>query len=145
MKILPSANANEAVLVANTPSFIFKRLREDSVVRYIADTHSADDIASWFAHHSDVPKTAEELVLRYMYLVAISMKNATDIFRLIGQIPVDSFQWGKEISELAIARARPMTVIPIETNKPKPKSITSTGSTGIFVPDGNGFQLRWTK
>jgi hypothetical protein len=145
VKITPSANANEVVLVANTPSFIFKRLREDTVVRYIVDTHSAEEIANWFTSHAAKPEIAEELVLRYMYLVALSMKDAKDVSRLIGKLPLDSFQWGREIAELAAARAKPATIISINTTKPKAAYMSSAGSTGIIVPDGKGFQLRWSK
>jgi hypothetical protein len=142
IKISPSPNANEVVLVANTPSFIFKRLREDTVVRYIADTHSSDDIAKWFSDHPEKPESVEELVLRYMYLVALSMKDAKDYSRLIGNLPLGSFQWGREIGELAAARTRPVTVISIGPPTPKRATISSTSSTGIFLPD---FQSRWVK
>jgi hypothetical protein len=145
VKISPSRNANEVVLVANTPSFIFKRLREDSVVRYIADTHSAQEISEWFATHSEKPEQAEELVLRYMYLVALSMKDAKDVSELIGRIPLDSIHWGKEIAELAASRAKPTTMISLDAPTTKRTPMSSTASTGIFIPDTKGFQIRWVK
>jgi hypothetical protein len=143
LKISPSASANEAVLVANTPSFIFKRLREDPIVRQIADALKPAQIADWLRARGGKPENPEDLVLRYMYLVAFSMKDPKEVTALMGDLPLNSVEWGKQIVELGLAKARASTQI--IWSMPQSKSmatVATSASHGIFIPDTKSFHVR---
>ncbi len=111
---LVTASAKEAVLIANTPSFLLNRLRKDIAVQTVMDnmgsTEILDALRDILAHHPEDPST---MVLAYVYLVALSSADPQDVelWKQISAIDLSRLEWGNAIRTLISAEAVPTTTV----------------------------------
>lgn len=132
--------AKEAVLVANTASFLLDRLRKDSGVRSLADRHSVDQLIGWLKDRlPHAPDSAEALVARYMYLAALSMKEPREVIPKIDALDLSQIEWGGAIRELIREGARPTTEIFIGAGSQNvlvsgARPTSSSHSSQIIIP-----------
>jgi hypothetical protein len=98
---LDLSNANEVVLVANTPSYLLDRLRKDASVAHLAQTLSTpailDALRAWSATD---PERVQDVVLRYVYLAALAMKDPSEIWPGLGEIDLHRLEWGDRLREI---------------------------------------------
>lgn len=105
-------SAMEAVLVANTPSFLLDRLRKDIGVQTIANSMTGDQIVTVLTELLKRPSTdAVQVVTAYVYLVALSWSDPQDenVWRLISSLDLTHLEWGNAIRQLMLAEAVPTT------------------------------------
>lgn len=78
-------NAASALMLANTPLFLLRKLKADSLTMELARTLSDDEIISeLMAAVRDKPTDIDEAVRPYVYLVALSFKgNASSLKRAV--------------------------------------------------------------
>jgi hypothetical protein len=99
--LLDLSNANEIVLVANTPSYLLDRLRKDASVGHIAQTLSTptilDALRTWSATN---PQSVQDVVQRYVYLAALAMKDPSEIWPGLAEINLQRLEWGDQIREI---------------------------------------------
>jgi hypothetical protein len=108
--ITPSAK--EAVLIANTPSFLLDRLRKDIGVQTIVDNMSgADIVAALSATLAHPPKDPSEMVLAYVYLAALASSDPLDaeLRKKISSLDLANLEWGNVIRSVILAEAVPTT------------------------------------
>lgn len=122
---LATDSAKEAVLVANTPSFLLDRLRRDVAVQTILDNlTSAQIITSLRDVLARHPTEPAEIVPAYVYLVALSSADPQDenLWREISAIDLSGLEWGNTIRTLISAEAVPTTTLNFFPNCDKTRS-----------------------
>jgi hypothetical protein len=123
-RAIATSSAKEAVLVANTPSFLLDRLRKDIAVQYVLDSMSPPEIMKALRDALARPiSDVTELVPRYVYLVALSTTDPQneDIWKQIGSLDLSQLEWGEPIRRLIRAEAVPTTTMDFTlSDPPKP-------------------------
>jgi hypothetical protein len=105
-----TSSAKEAVLVANTPSFLLDRLRKDSGVRFVLDKMKPLEIVAALRDGlANPPLDAVSLVPIYVYLVALSSTDPDDkeTWNRFREIDLSRLEWGEAIRNIILASAVP--------------------------------------
>src|SRR5579864_3025370 len=113
-RAIATASAKEAVLVANTPSFLVDRLRKDIAVQYVLDSMTPPQIVQALREALSRPITdPTELVPRYVYLVALSTIDPQnqEIWDQIKSLDLSQLEWGEAIRRLMRVEAVPTTTL----------------------------------
>jgi len=111
---IATASAKEAVLVANSASFLLDRLRKDISVRYVIENMRLSDIVRTLKSGLDsVPNDPAALVSLYVYLVALSATDPSDreTWKQIEMLDLSGLEWGNVIRKLIAADAVPTTTL----------------------------------
>jgi hypothetical protein len=111
---LATDSAKEAVLVANTPSFLLDRLRKDVAVQIVLDNMTGSQIVAALRDAlARQPKSPSELVPAYVYLVALSSADPKDeaLWTEISSLDLSGLEWGDTIRALISADAVPTTAL----------------------------------
>lgn len=111
---LATDSAKEAVLIANTPSFLLDRLRKDVAVQTVLDNMNSREIAGALSEVLSRPaKSPAELVPAYVYLVALSSADPRDeaLWEQISSIDLSGLEWGDTIRAIISAEAVPTTAL----------------------------------
>jgi hypothetical protein len=139
-------NANETVLVANTPSYLLDRLRKDNAVAQIAQTlPTAAILATLRESSARDPERVQDVVQRYVYLVAASMKDPSEIWPELAEINLRKLEWGDQLRDLIraenVATSRIIigtTMQDISRNSPSVQATTTrTNETVQRDPEHN--------
>ena len=120
-RAIATASAKEAVLVANTPSFLMDRLRKDIAVQYVLDSMTPPQIVQALREALSRPVTdATELVPRYVYLVALSTIDPQnqEIWDQIKSLDLSQLEWGEAIRRLMRVEAVPTTTLEFSLSTP---------------------------
>jgi hypothetical protein len=107
---IATPTAQEAVLVANTPSFLLDRLRKDIAVQFVLDNMKPSEIVSALREGlANPPANAKALVPLYIYLVALSSVDPQDkeVWDGILSLDLSHLEWGETIRRLICAEAVP--------------------------------------
>jgi hypothetical protein len=113
-RAIATSSAKEAVLVANTPTFLLDRLRKDVAVQYVLDSMTLPEIVKALNEAAKRPVTdAVELVPRYVYLVALSTTDPQnqEIWKQIAALDLSQLEWGEAIRNLIRVEAVPTTTL----------------------------------
>lgn len=103
---LDLSNANEVVLVANTPTYLLDRLRKDASVAHISQTVSATEILDALrATSATEPQRVQDVVQRYIYLAALAMKDPSEIWPGLAEIDLKKLEWGDQLREMIKAES----------------------------------------
>jgi hypothetical protein len=116
-----TATAKEAVLVANSASFLLDRLRKDVSVRYVIENMQLADIVKTLKVGLDNPPTdPTSLVSLYVYLVALSATDPLDrdTWKQIESLDLSGLEWGSVIRALISADAIPTTTMEVTLPSP---------------------------
>jgi hypothetical protein len=121
---IATPSAKEAVLIANTPSFLLDRLRKDIAVQFVLDNMSAPEIVRALRSGlANPPADATALVPLYVYLVALSGFDPQDkeVWDQIRSLNLSGLEWGETIRGLICADAVPTTIMEFTvSDSPKP-------------------------
>jgi hypothetical protein len=107
---ITTASAQEAVLVANTPSFLLDRLRKDVAVQTITANLGGREIVSALRSAlTPRPDGVLGIVTAYVYLVALSYSDPQDaeLWKEIAALDLSSLEWGDTIRGLIVAESVP--------------------------------------
>jgi hypothetical protein len=113
---IATATAKEAVLVANTPSFLLDRLRKDMAVQYVLDNMKLPEIVqSLQAGLANLPADPAALVALYIYLAALSATDPQDqkTWKQIKSLDLSRLEWGNVIRNLISVDAVPTTTMEV--------------------------------
>lgn len=111
---IASPTAQEAVLVANTPSFLLDRLRKDVAVQYVLDSMKPSEIVDALREGLANPPTEPlALVPLYVYLAALSSTDPREqnVWNDIRSLDLSRLEWGDTIRNLLLANAIPTTMV----------------------------------
>jgi hypothetical protein len=116
-------SAKEAVLFANTPSYLLERLRKDSAVQ-ILQHGCAPGCLFEMLSESGPTKDALDVVRKYLLLVAITTSNWPDRWENLSKLDLSDLEWGDTLLELMRAESIPTQTINVvgETRDAKPKA-----------------------
>ena len=107
---ITTASAQEAVLVANTPSFLVDRLRKDVAVQTVAVNLDGRQILSVLRGIlTPPPNDVLGIVTAYVYLVALSYSDPQDgeLWAEFGNLDLSALAWGDIIRGLIVAESVP--------------------------------------
>lgn len=139
--ILDLSNANEVVLVANTPTYLLDRLRKDASVASIAQTLTTSAIlAALRSLSGSDPLRVQDVVQRYIYLAALAMKNPSEVWPGLAEINLDKLEWGNQLREIikaeTVATNRISVVAPAaEINRNMPRIDASSARTNQRIQE----------
>jgi hypothetical protein len=111
-RAIATASAKEAVLIANTPTFLLDRLRKDVAVQYVLDNMSPQEIVRALRVTLSHPvQEVSEIVPRYVYLAALSTVDPQDqdVWNQIMSLDLSQLEWGEAIRRLIRVEAVPTT------------------------------------
>jgi hypothetical protein len=135
-----TTGAQEAVLFANTPSYILARIRKDSSASYVASKLSTAQILQTLGEMVNCPiADVHELVQFYVFLVSLTMKNDVNKFaRELKSLDLRSVQWGAEILDSILNEQTPTTVSTVTINSDSGFSTpnSTNTATGIVTVGG---------
>ena len=130
--------ANEAVLVANTPSFLLDRLRRDSAVEYVSRSLKTDEIFEWLRYLGTRPVRIQDLVMAYVCLVALAIKDPREVWPGLDHIDLSAFQWGDQLRGLIKAEAIATSSVNLSGPEPELKKIAQpVKASNIQITQGN--------
>jgi hypothetical protein len=138
---LDLSNANEAVLVANTPFYLLDRLRKDSSVAHLAQSLSSAAILDELRDLSAIdPQRVQDIVQRYVYLAALAMKDPREVWPGLNQIDLRKLEWGEQLRAMieaqTVATSRVVIGTPMEMKRTVPPvQATNTRSTQMVQQD----------
>jgi hypothetical protein len=118
---IATPSAKEAVLVANTPSFLLDRLRKDIAVQFVLDNMRPPEIVRALQDGLATPPTdVTALVPLYVYLVALSSVDPRDqeIWKQIRSLDLSRLEWGETMRRLICADAVPTTTLEFTISSP---------------------------
>jgi hypothetical protein len=119
-----TASAKEAVLVANTPSFLLDRLRKDTAVRFVLDKMKPSEIVTALQEGlASPPRDAVALVPLYVYLASLSSTDPSDreTWNKVRALDLSHLEWGEAIRNIILASAVPTTTLDFTlASPPKP-------------------------
>lgn len=105
--------AKEAVLVANTPTFLLDRLRKDSAVQFVISSMKPLEIVMTLEQGLlQAPSDATGIVALYVYLAALSVTDPSDqeVWERISALDLSHLEWGEVLKKLMRADAIPTTI-----------------------------------
>jgi hypothetical protein len=130
---LPSITA--LVAAANTPAFVYKRLRRDRSVERFSSTGSVAELLSLVEETSrKAGRAFEDVVLAYCALVAATFKPTEEIREYIKERGFPRFQWAQDILERHLLSTPATKLIVVEFGhsakvSPPGVAVSSTSSS----------------
>ena len=108
---LPSLKSATAVcLVANTPTYLFKRLREDDDVQCIGRRFETSEIIELLTQSAnDVTQDPNTVVKVYVFLVAMSFNDYPEFSGFLATFDAPQVRWIDELKSLIVAKATSTT------------------------------------
>ena len=111
---IATPSAKEAVLVANTPSFLLDRLRKDIAVQFVLDNMKPHEIVAALREGlANPPSDPVALVPLYVYLIALLSIDPGEqkIWSEIRSLDLSRLEWAETIRGLVLADAVPTTTM----------------------------------
>jgi hypothetical protein len=99
-------------VVANTPSYLVRRFKEDKAPQLLRDKASGDDLVSMFVGAiASEPGTMRELVAPYLFLCALAFKPDIKFLRAASEKERNpAYKWLPQFAEILIQEYRPLVV-----------------------------------
>jgi len=109
MEQLPDLSQAQATfVVANTPLFLMRKLRSDPAVATIARNNDGSHILDWLRQASArAPDNERDLILPYVFLVALSLQNDLSPLKEAAAITVSFADWYKYIAQYLVDSITP--------------------------------------
>lgn len=125
-------SAMAAFAVANTPMYLFRKLRADHTIQETSKHASAKEIyASLKSSLSQPPKSLEDSVRPYAYLVALLFAGEAPFIMKARTISAPHHPWYSYLSNAVALEIRPTTTTEVhfQTKPGRPKISHSSSST----------------
>jgi hypothetical protein len=134
LDLLSLDDVHHVVAVANTPTFLYRRLREDLSVDALSRSATANELYDYVESSSKkVGRTFEDTALIYAAAVALTFKKSGELRELIESRGIPKFRWLREIWEghLTAAPRTSVIVVPAKyeaTRQSSPSVVASSSS-----------------
>ncbi len=123
------AAASLALAVANTPSFLIRKLKSDPAVKLISDSFSDDQILNELKTIATADPTRPLNAVRpYAYLTALWMKHRPDGLRAAAALNMSWWRWYSVIASFLLDTYSPISTQTFEASRVIERS-TTVGST----------------
>jgi hypothetical protein len=138
--LVETSGAREAVLFANTPSYILSRIRKDASAAYVAETLSAEQILEGLRNMLETPDAdVHRLVRVYVYLVSLALKEDVSKFSSeLRSLNLSGVQWARQIADSILSEQTPITTETVNIDSDNKPSVikNTTITTGIVSIGG---------
>jgi hypothetical protein len=117
---IETARAESNYVVANTPSFLVRRFKEDKASFLLSQSLSEPDLLKLFASSAgSEPTSLRELVTPYLCLVALSLKPDVKYLRdATSFTPHTNYKWLRSFTRILIDEFRPTSVVRVNAARP---------------------------
>lgn len=99
-------SAKDAVLYANTPSYLLEKLKRDAAVRILSHKLAPSELFDLLSHAGPA-SNALEIVRKYVLLVALATSSLPDKWDVLSKLNLSDLEWGKLILRIAQAQEVP--------------------------------------
>ncbi len=107
-------------VVANTPEYLYRRLRDSEVVRRLANDFSAELLATMYREVLAKPnRTASDVAQAYAAMVALTLRDYSEWRPLIDGFEITTLDWAERIRAIAKQRATPTVVTSLTASPAK--------------------------
>jgi len=97
--------------LANTPSFLYKMLRQDSYVQLLSQNSTSELIKSFEERASKPISTIQEMAMSYAFLVALSFKEIHEVKGFFEYAKNIKFEWFSEVANFYLTEYKPAPII----------------------------------
>jgi hypothetical protein len=102
--------AEAAYVVANTPLFIVRNLKNDPSVTKVAANFSSAQIVEELKVRLDTPpQTARDRIIPFILISALGLKQDRAALLAVTQLNTDNYRWMKLVLENTLAGVKPFT------------------------------------
>jgi len=91
----------EFFLVANTPQFLLRKLRDSSLVRAVSELYTADELAAFIRSERETFAERDSIEV-YILLVALALQNTDEAFDEIAKTELSFGQWSEAIRRILL-------------------------------------------
>jgi hypothetical protein len=136
---LPSEPVGLAFLAANTPAYLFKRLRSLDIVQRLAETTAPDQlIAMYLANAADPDRSQTGVARAYAALAALSLKPYSEWRSRLPEVNWALLQWGEHFRSLMVSSASAESSVSVRVRTPsvrvaQPEADANTSSVQIHA------------
>lgn len=116
----------EIVMVANTPFFLFDRMRSSNAVIAISLNHTSSELGYALEQCLQRAKEHEEAaVAAYAVIVALSRRGDAEAMEILSSVVAEEIRWGSTLIEYALKEHRPTNYVSVEASSAlKPEKAT---------------------
>jgi hypothetical protein len=119
-------------LVANTPRYLFRHLREHHGVKWMSENFSIDELVAIYSDNQRTRKrSVEHVALAYAALIALYYKSYEKVEPILGTLATSGLRWAPDVIDILKKTAKVVSVNSIQFSPP-------TKSTVISVPGTAG-------
>ncbi len=120
----------EALILANTPSYLYKRLLENPSVHRLARTQSTNELLDIYrGAAAKADPSADDVALGYAALVAITLKDFREARAALDGLRNNDLHWADSIIEMFFQR--PSSTSAITVKQAAPPTVGSAVATEV--------------
>jgi hypothetical protein len=110
-KWISTANAEANFVVANTPNFLIRKMRDDPAALALSQSLSGQQILEIFKTYvGSEPTSMRELVIPYLCLSALSRKeNVSYLVAATALVPASQYKWMATYNKILVETYRPIS------------------------------------
>ncbi|TCO90924.1 hypothetical protein EV701_10973 [Chthoniobacter flavus] len=109
-------NAREALLFANTPSYLFKKLRNDGAVQAVGLEYEAGQLMEAIKRVSPtVYESMDSAAALYGLLIALSFHDGQEVAAYFERVATSGLKWADDIARFYATQRRLQTVVTVPT------------------------------
>lgn len=116
----------EITMVANTPYFLFDRMRKSEPVLEISRSHTSQELGDAL-RVAVAEKQEEAVVAAYAIIVALAVRGDADAMHILSSTSTESLRWGPSLITFALRELRPTQIVTEEIAMPIPSQVLVTG------------------
>lgn len=124
---------SQIYLVANTPRYLFRHLREHHGVKWMSENFSIDELVAIYSDNQRTKKrSVEHVALAYAALIALYYKSYEKVEPLLGALATSGLRWAPDVVDILRKTAKVVSVNSIQFSLPTKPSVTSVpGTAGL--------------
>jgi hypothetical protein len=111
-EVVLTSSAQEAVLYANTASYLLEKLRRDSAVQMLQNDERPDDLLE-LLKEAGPARDALDVVRKYLLLVAVATSDWSERWKALSEIDLSDLEWAEAILGLVRAENIPTTTFDV--------------------------------
>ena len=132
---LDTTTVESNFVIANTPNFIVRRIKEDKVATLLSQSLSAPALLKMFLETaSKEPQTLRDLVAPYICLAALSLKSDVKYLRDAATFAArPQYKWLRACAQILIDTFRPTSFTKIDGRVLDNAALVKSGSTVSYA------------
>jgi hypothetical protein len=127
----------QTYIVSNTPRYLYKHLRSNPSVQWMANSLSIDQLTAIYAEsQQESERSVNEVVVAHAVLAAFSHMSYGDIAPVLDRLPTTGLKWASEMIDILKKTRKIIVTVSMEIPKNWEivSSKTSTASINVTKP-----------